>query len=204
MNFFTVGFLLANLQLNPSWTVGYALKTVGALFMLGGIAELGGFAKETLRLRSIALLFLGSCIAAVIGSFVVSGGSGTLASADSAVNSAATAALAILFFIRLGDIIRDNAELFCDEPAAKRFVSRYRIFAYLTAVAAAADIVNRLTGGTAAADASGVVILAARLAGYVMLILCGLEMNRLRISFDAVQTRNMGFTDKGSEKNIKF
>ena len=40
MNFFTVGFLLANLQLDLGLWVGYAIKLAGGLFMLGGIAEM--------------------------------------------------------------------------------------------------------------------------------------------------------------------
>ena len=64
MSFFTVGFLLSNIQLNLGWGAGYAVKLVGALFILGGIAELGYFAPAVRRERGLSLLLLGQTLGA--------------------------------------------------------------------------------------------------------------------------------------------
>ena len=64
MNFFTVGFILSMMQLDLGWLAGYVIKLVGALFVLGGIAELGDFDKRAYRLRPAGICFLGLCVGA--------------------------------------------------------------------------------------------------------------------------------------------
>ena len=183
MSFFTVGFLLSNIQLNLGWGAGYAVKLVGALFILGGIAELGYFAPAVRRKRGLSLLLLGACIAATAGAFLVKGKSSLLVNTDSIVNGAATTALAALFFMSLIGLFKDTPELFENPPVVSSLEKRYTRFLMVTGTALAADILNRVTGGTVVADAAGLIAFFAKLIGYVFLLTALLDFNRLRAQF---------------------
>ncbi|MBR1392546.1 MAG: hypothetical protein IJ561_01780 [Ruminococcus sp.] len=183
MSFFTVGFLLSNIQLNLGWEAGYALKLVGALFILGGIAELGYFAPAVKRERGLSLLLLGACIAATAGAFLVKGKSSMLVNTDSIVNGAATTALAALFFMRLIAVFKDTPELFENPPVVKSLEKHYTRFLMITGAALAADILNRVTGGTVIADAAGLIAFFAKLIGYAFLLMSMLDFNKLRAQF---------------------
>lgn len=190
------GFLLANLQLNPAWAFGYALKLVGGLFMAGGIAELSEFVPEARRLKSVALLFIGACAAAAVGAFVTRDKSGLLPNIDGAVNQAATVLLALLFFWRLLRIFADNPEVFENEPLTGKVTKKFLFFAAAMGTVIAADIVNRIAEGTVAADAAGAVLAVIKIAGYILLADCGLGFNKLRIQFERTQERKAKVTDR--------
>lgn len=182
MNFFTVGFLLANLQLDLGLWIGYAVKLAGGLFMLGGIAEMSLVDESVARLRAQAILFAllsGGAIAAVS----LTEGAGLKTA--SIVSGAVTTAAAGLFFRQLLGLMKEKPQIVDNIPEVGRLAPKYDRMLIVLGVVLAADCINRFTGGTAAADATGVVMYFTKIISYVYLIVCEVGFNKLRISFNS-------------------
>ena len=185
MNFFAVGFLLADLQLDLGLWIGYAVKLTGGLFMLGGIAEMSAVEGSVKRLRPAAAVFLllSAAAAGIIGLAGLSKEDGAL-KVISIVSGVLTTAAAGYFFVGLLRLLRENPDIAANVPEVKRLSAQYNRMLFVYAVVLAADGINRFTGGTAAADVTGVIMYFTKIVSYVYLIVCALGFNRLRMSFN--------------------
>ena len=183
MNFFTVGFLLANFQLNAGWTVGYLIKLVGAFFILGGIAELGGFEQKILPTRFLCAMLIMLCGASAGTMYFCEDTSTVVARACCVLDAMATTGIAAAIYRYLFRLLKDEPELIGDEPLVRRCSTGYDRMLAVMAAALIADCVNRFTSGTAA-DAAGVVMAVARIVSYVMLLVGTFGFNRLRVRFN--------------------
>ena len=186
MNFFTVGFLLANLQLDLGLWVGYAIKLAGGLFMLGGIAEMSYVDEGVKGCRPLAAAFTVLCagVAAALALADLPKESSALKSI-SIVSGVVTTAGAGLFFMKLLKLLREKPDIAANVPEVGRASARYVRMLIVLAVVLAADGINRFTGGTAAADVTGVIMYFTKIVSYVYLVLCTLDFNRLRVSFNS-------------------
>lgn len=189
MNFFTIGFLLANLQLDLGLWVGYVIKLAGALFMLGGIAEMALVDESVTKLRlhaiGFAVLCAGSAAAVKLLSAEKLSESGDVHKTVSIVCGVLTTAAAGWFFVRLLTLLREKPSIADNVPETARTSAKYSRMLFVLGVVLTADAVNRFTGGTAAADAMGVVMYFTKIISYVYLIACTLCFNKLRISYDS-------------------
>lgn len=188
MNFFAIGFLLGNMQLDLGWLSGYVIKLIGALFMLGGITELAMFYKKTESLRALGIAFLVLCAAAVGGSFAARNMSSSLQNICAAVCGVVTTAAAALFFRRLISLLLGSTSLFRRGGLLERAQKRYNIMLIVTAVFLSADMINRFTGGTMAADAAGVLMFFSKIVFYIYLIMNTLDWFRLRADFNSIHS----------------
>ena len=185
MNFFTVGFLLANLQLDLGLWIGYAVKLAGGLFMLGGIAEMSLLDDSVKKLRPAAAvcLLLSAAAAGVLGLAGLTKEDAGFKSI-SIVSGVLTTAAAGYFFFGLLRLFREKPHIIDDRPEVGRISSRYDRMLFVYAVVLAADGINRFTQGTAA-DVTGVIMYFTKIISYVYLIVCALGFNRLRLSFNS-------------------
>lgn len=185
MNFFTVGFLLANFQLNADWASGYFVRLVGALFMLGGIAELSGFEVRVKTLTPLCAMLAVLSAASGVTMLMMSDKGTVMSRSVCILDAMVTTALAAVAFRALFGCLAENTSIVANEPEVAKAASGYDKLLIVAAVSLAADAVNRFTGGTVAADAAGVVMAIARVVFYVMLIAGAFRFNRLRCSFNA-------------------
>ena len=201
MNFFTVGFLLANFQLDLGLWVGYVIKLVGGLFMLGGIAEMFLVDDSVKKLRPLAVLFLalsaGSAAAVkLLYADKLSDGSDVFKTV-SIICGVLTTAAAGWFFRRLLCMLRDNPGIADNIPEVSRLAPKYGRMLIVLAVVLLADGVNRFAGVPAAdtaaaaekeitvADVMGVIVFFTKIISYVYLLICTLGFNKLRITFNS-------------------
>ena len=189
MNFFTVGFLLANLQLDLGLWVGYAIKLAGALLMFFGIAETALVSESVKALRPAAILFTvlsaGSAAAVKLLSAEKLSESGDAHKTVSIICGVLTTAAAGWFFAQLLRLLRDEPSIADNVPEVNRLVPKYSRMLFVLAVVLTADGINRFTGGTAAADVMGVVMYFTKIISYVYLLICTLSFNKLRTSFNS-------------------
>ena len=183
MNFFTVGFLLANFQLNAGWATGYFIKLVGAMFMLGGVAEISGFEPKARSLWTVCgmLAFLSAASGATM--LLVSGKTTVIARGTCVLDAMVTTGLAAIAYRNLFAMLKSNPSLVGDEPQVKRCSKGYDRMLFVMALALLADCVNRFTSGTAA-DVSGFIMAVSRIVSYVMLIAGTWGFNRMRVHFN--------------------
>lgn len=189
MNFFTVGFLLANLQLDLGLWVGYVIKLAGALFMLGGIAEMSLVDDSVKKLRPLdlllAVLCAGSAAAVSLLSAPKLSESSDVHKTVSIICGVVTTAAAGLFYRRLLTLLKEKPDIADNVPETARLAPKYDRMLFVLAVVLIADGVNRFTGGTAAADVTGVIMFFTKLVSYVYLLICTLGFNKLRITFNS-------------------
>ena len=181
------------MQLDLGFFAGYIIKAVGALFMLGGVAELEPFEKRVRPMLPLAAALLVLSLGSVPAVLIVGG------KAVPAVCGAVTTVPPAVFFYKLIGFFSEDEGIIGNAPEVRRMSLRYRILLGLTAVSLAADIVNRFTGGTSAADAAGVVMVIAKVVFYCMLASCGFYMNSLRRYFDMTH----GFREPPSHGGMK-
>ena len=199
MNFFTVGFLLANLQLDLGLWVGYAIKFAGGLFMLMGIQEAALVDECVVKLKALGISFtvLAGASAASVKIFQ----SAELSNGEdiikivSIICGVLTTAAAGLFFRKLLIMLRDNPGIADNVPEVGRLKPKYDRMLIVLAVVLIADAVNRFAGvpaGTAkpndeitVADIMGVIMYFTKIISYVYLLICTLGFNKLRMSFNS-------------------
>lgn len=194
MNFFTVGFFLACLQLDLGLGIGYVIKLVGGLFMLGGIAELGVYDREIERYKPLVLAFIPVCTASAAAVFALSNNESDAIKYAGIGAGAATTVIAALFYRQLIRLLERKPELADNTPEVKKLAPRYDRMLFVTAVVLVADSVNRFMGGDAAAqnsdsitaaDIAGIIMYFTKIIFYVYLVICSLSFNKLRISFNS-------------------
>ena len=189
MNFFTVGFLLANLQLDLGLWAGYAIKLAGTLFMLAGIVEMALVNESVTKLRlpavGTAVLCGGSAAAVKLLSAEKLSESGDAHKIVSIVCGVLTTAAAGWFFVKLLALLKEDPSIADNVPEVNRLAPKYSRMLFVLAVVLTADGINRFTGGTAAADVTGVVMYFTKIISYVYLLICTLSFNKLRISFNS-------------------
>ena len=188
MNFFTVGFILSMMQLDLGWLAGYVIKLVGALFVLGGIAELGDFDKRAYRLRPAGICFLGLCVGACAAMLAARSASDSVRNVCSAACGAATTAAAVWFFKMLFKLLLGNIGLFRRGGLLEQEAKRFNVMLALTAVFLTGDIINRFAGGTAAADAAGVLMFFSKIVFYIYYIMCSVGFAKLRSDFNSIHS----------------
>ena len=194
MNFFTVGFFLACLQLDLGLGIGYVIKLAGGLFMLGGIAELGAFDREINRYRPLVLAFIPACAASAAAVFALAKNESDMIKYAGIAAGVVTTVIAALFYRLLLGLLERKPELADNVPEVKKLVPRYDRMLIITAFVLFADAVNRFTGGSeaaaasqevTAADIAGVIMYFTKIIFYVYLVLCSLGFNKLRITFNS-------------------
>ncbi|MBR1764367.1 MAG: hypothetical protein IJ746_03135 [Ruminococcus sp.] len=188
MNFLTVGFVLGLMQLDLGWLAGYVIKLLGALFILGGVTELGDFEKKARSLRPAGICFLVLSAGACAATFAVRGASDSAKSLCAAACGVVTTAAAVCFFKRLFKLLMGSMSLFRRGGLLEQEAKRYNVMLVLTALFLAADIINRFTGGTMAADAAGVLMFFSKIVFYIYYIMCSVGFGRLRADFNSIHS----------------
>ncbi|MBR6871968.1 MAG: hypothetical protein IKN17_00510 [Ruminococcus sp.] len=186
MNFFTAGFVLACLQLDLGWGIGYVIKLAGGLFMLGGIAEMNAVDDGAAKYKPLVLLMIPACAGSAAAMFALAGEKNDLTKVLGIVCGAVTTFLACLFFRKLFALLKEKPFIAGNAPETERLAVRYERMLAFTAVALIADGVNRFTGGTEAADATGLIAFFTKLIVLAFLISCTLSVNKLRVSYNSV------------------
>ena len=185
MNFFTAGFVLACMQLDLGWGIGYIIKLVGGLFIVGGIYELSPFEKRIGKYRAFACAFVLVCAAAAAATLALAHNESSVLKFESIAAGLVTTAMAALFYRKLYSLLKERTDIVGDVPGVLKASAQYDRMLFVTILVLAADAVNRFTGGTSAADAAGVVMYFSKIVFYVYLVACGLSMNKLRVSFNS-------------------
>ena len=154
--------------------------------MLGGIAEMSYVDEDVKGCRPLAAAFTVLCaaVAAALALADLPKESSALKSI-SIVSGVVTTAGAGLFFMKLLKLLREKPDIAANVPEVGRASARYVRMLIVLAVVLAADGINRFTGGTAAADVTGVIMYFTKIVSYVYLVLCTLDFNRLRVSFNS-------------------
>ena len=192
MNFFTVGFLLANFQLDLGLWVGYAIKLAGGLFMLVGIQEMALADESVLKLKAHGIVFAVLAGASAAAVKLLDGDD--IRKVISLVCGVVTTAAAGLFFRRLLVLLRAKPDIADNVPEVGRLKPKYDRMLIVLAVVLIADAVNRFAGGAPAAagsdeitvaDIMGVIMYFTKIVSYVYLLVCTLGFNKLRVSFNS-------------------
>ncbi|MBR4621946.1 MAG: hypothetical protein IKO44_00265 [Ruminococcus sp.] len=190
MNFLAVGFLLCNLQLGLGQGWAYAVRLVGALFMLMGIAELKPFEERAETLRPQALCLTALCAAATAAVFAANAANAS----DKAVNicaalsGALTTACVILLSRKLIALLLSCLQLFRRGGLIELASKHYRIMIVLAAVFIPADIINRFAGGTKIADVAGLIMFLTKLVYCIYFIVTCVCWGRIRADFNSTHS----------------
>lgn len=187
MNFFTCGYVLLALQLNYSWVCAYALKIVGMLFVMGGIAEMNGFTKGFSKLKGSAALSGAAFVicTAVIGAAKLLGASGTVFDICSLAAGAAGVAFSYFIVRKILTEIDKHNELINDVSNLKRVQESFDKLSAAAMLSIPFDAVYRFFSDTAVGSAAEIASLALRIAAICMVISSGLNFNRMRNDFNS-------------------
>lgn len=189
MNFFTIAFVLCGININIGYELGYIIRLIGLLFMLGGISETEAVDRSFGFAKFKGAVFISAAAAAA-------GLLSALAVRFLNVGSAAANVLSMIFgcasFITVmltqyGIIahMKPIRELINDLSLIRRFDKAWRKFAVFASVSLLCELVTRIApaGGTVHTY-SGLLLLITRILMIIMLCVSSSALNAVRNDFN--------------------
>lgn len=189
MNFFTIGFVLCGININIGLELGYVIRLVGLLFMLGGISETEavdrsfGFA----RFRKTVFISIAAAAAGLLSALSVRllNVGETAANIMSMIFGCASFVTVMLTQYSIITHMKPMRTLVNDLSLIRRFDSKWKKFAVFASVSLLCELVTRIApAGGAVHTYSGLLLLITRILMIIMLCASAAAINAMRDDFN--------------------
>lgn len=189
MNFFTIGFVLCGININIGFELGYVVRLIGLLFMLGGISESEavdrsfGFAK----FKGAVFISIAAAAAGLLSALAVR----FLEIGDTAANVMSmifgSASFITVMLTQYGIIahMKPMRTLINDLSLIRYFDNKWKKFAVFASVSLLCELVTRIAAaGGAVHTYSGLLLLITRILMIIMLCASASALNAVRNDFN--------------------
>lgn len=186
MNFFSVAFFIASLQINISNSVNYIIKLLGFLFFFGGVLEVSDFNssfKKHLN-PTKGLIALSAAASAVFLILSFAHVPDTIKNISGIVFGTLVTMTALAYQKSLIKSICEDKELVNDVSNLKRFSQNWNKLAAITIANLVFDIVNRVVPVKIIVDFSGLMMAVSKIAMYIFALIILFSANKIRIDFN--------------------